>query len=94
MWARPLGQELGASALTMQGIGATDHLSFRQEGLPGFQAIHDYTNYDVHTHHTNMDTNDHIDEQTLRQGSVVMASILYHAATHNEKMARYNPPIP
>lgn len=81
-------KELDANILTMQGIGATDHLSFRQEGLPGFQAIHDYTNYDVHTHHTNMDTNDHVEEQALRQGSVVMASILYHTAMRNEKMPR------
>jgi hypothetical protein len=81
-------KDLGANVLTIQGIGATDHLSFRQEGLPGFQAIHDYTNYDVHTHHTNMDTNDHVEEQSLRQGAVVMASILYHAAMRNERMPR------
>jgi len=33
-----------------------DHLSFIAVGLPGFQAVQDYNNYDVRTHHTNMDT--------------------------------------
>ena len=43
---------LGATIATLQGVGSTDHLSFIRAGLPGFQAIHDYTDYDVRTHHT------------------------------------------
>ena len=38
-----------------EGIGATDHLSFTAVGVPGFQAVQNYVNYDVRTHHTNMD---------------------------------------
>ena len=73
---------------TQQGIGATDHLSFLRTGMPGYQAIHDYTDYDVRTHHTNMDTFDRIDEEGLVHAAVVMASILYHAAMRDEKMPR------
>ena len=42
-------------------IGATDHLSFLDVGVPGFQAVQEYVNYDVRTHHTNMDTAERID---------------------------------
>ncbi len=73
---------------TQQGIGATDHLSFLRAGVPGYQAIHDYTDYDVRTHHTNMDTFDRIDRENLEHAAVVMASILYHAAMRDEKMPR------
>ena len=73
---------------TQQGIGATDHLSFLRTGVPGYQAIHDYTDYDVRTHHTNMDTFDRIDGESLVHAAVVMASILYHAAMRDEKMPR------
>ena len=73
---------------TLQGIGATDHLSFLRAGLPGYQAIHDYTDYDVRTHHTNMDTFERIDGESLKQAAVVMATILYHAAMRDEKMPR------
>ena len=73
---------------TQQGIGATDYLSFLRTGVPGYQAIHDYTDYDVRTHHTNMDTFDRIDGESLVHAAVVMASILYHAAMRDEKMPR------
>lgn len=80
--------DLGADTLTMRGIGSTDHLNFIAQGLPGFQAIHDYVDYDVRTHHTNMDTYDRIEEDDLKQAAVVIASILYHAAMRDEKMPR------
>ena len=73
---------------TLQGIGATDHLSFLRAGVPGYQAIHDYTDYDVRTHHSNMDTFDRVDGASLEQAAVVMASVLYHAAMRDEKMPR------
>ena len=73
---------------TQQGIGAADHLSFLRMGVPGYRAIHDYTDYDVRTHHTNMDTFDRIDEEGLVHAAVVMASILYHAAVRDEQMPR------
>jgi Zn-dependent M28 family amino/carboxypeptidase len=86
-WSEPF-RDLGATTLTMRGIGSTDHLNFIRAGLPGFQAIHSYVDYDVRTHHTNMDTYERIEEGDLEQASVVMASILYHAAMRDEKMPR------
>ena len=80
--------DVGAKIATMQGIGATDHLSFLAVGLPAFQAVHDYKDYDVRTHHTNMDTFERVNPQALKQASAVMASVLYHAAMRDAKIPR------
>jgi carboxypeptidase Q len=86
-WLKPLG-DLGATVATPKGIGATDHLSFKAVGLPGFQAVQDYKEYDVRTHHTNMDTDERVSKDALKQAAVVMASILYHAAMRDDKIPR------
>jgi carboxypeptidase Q len=86
-WLKPLA-DLGATIATTKGIGATDHLSFKAVGLPGFQAVQDYRNYDVRTHHTNMDTDERVPKDALKQAAVVMASVLYHAANRDAKVPR------
>ena len=86
-WLKPLA-DLGATIATPKGIGATDHLSFKNAGLPGFQAVQDYRDYDVRTHHTNMDTDERVSKDGLKQAAVVMASVLYHAAMRDEKIPR------
>jgi hypothetical protein len=86
-WLKPLA-DLGATIATPKGIGATDHLSFRSVGLPGFQAVQDYKDYDVRTHHTNMDTDERVSKDALKQAATVMASILYHAAMRDERIPR------
>src|SRR5690606_6074149 len=45
-WLAPLA-DLGVTTNPIGGIGATDHLSFRRAGLPGFQAVQNYEEYDV-----------------------------------------------
>jgi carboxypeptidase Q len=86
-WLKPLS-DLGATVATTKGITATDHLSFKAVGLPGFQAVQDYRNYDVRTHHTNMDTDERVAKDALKQAAVVMASVLYHAANRESKVPR------
>ena len=81
-------EDMGAANLTMEGIGSTDHVPFIRAGVPGFQAIHDFVDYDVKIHHTNMDTYERIREEDLKQASVVMASMLYHSAMRDQKMPR------
>jgi Zn-dependent M28 family amino/carboxypeptidase len=78
-WLEPF-RDLGATVLTMDGIGSTDHVPFIRAGVPGFEAVHDYVDYDVRIHHTNMDTYERIREEDLKQASVITASLLYHAA--------------
>jgi len=55
-------------------------------GLPGFNTVQKYANYDVRTHHTNMDTYERVREADLRQAAVVMASFAYHASARKEKI--------
>ena len=69
-----------------QGIGNTDHLSFTRTGLPGFNPIQDYVDYDVRTHHTNVDTYERVKTADLQQCAVVLASFAYHAAVRAERI--------
>jgi carboxypeptidase Q len=86
-WLKPFA-DLGATTATLQGIGATDHLSFKDIGVPGFQAVQSYIDYDVRTHHTNMDSTERIAPDALKQSAVVMAGVLYQAAMRNERAPR------
>jgi Zn-dependent M28 family amino/carboxypeptidase len=72
-------------------VGSTDHLSFIAAGVPGFNPIQDYVNYDVRTHHTNMDTAERVNMADIREAALVMAAFAYDAATSVEKMPR---PLP
>lgn len=54
----------------------------------GFQAVQDYKEYDVRTHHTNMDTDERVAKDALKPAAVVMASVLYHAAMRDERIPR------
>jgi carboxypeptidase Q len=78
-WLKPVAN-LGAIMPSPGHIGATDHLSFLNVGVPGFQAVQEYVDYDVRTHHTNVDFSERIDPNSLKQASTVMAVVLYQAA--------------
>jgi carboxypeptidase Q len=78
-WLKPVAG-LGAIMPAPGHIGATDHLSFLDVGVPGFQAVQEYVNYDVRTHHTNVDFAERVDPNALKQASTVMAVVLYQAA--------------
>lgn len=84
-WLDPF-RDVGARRNIIQPIGNTDHLSFIAAGIPGFNAVQDYTNYDVREHHTNMDTFERVKLDDLRQCAVLMASFAYHAAMRREKI--------
>jgi len=78
-WLEPL-KEVGAIRNVIDRIGSTDHVSFNQAGVPGFNAIQDYREYDVRTHHTNMDFHERVADEDLKQAAIVLASFAYHAA--------------
>ena len=86
-WIEPL-KSAGARRNVMEPIGSTDHLSFLEAGVPGFNPIQDYTAYDTRTHHTNMDTIDRLDVKDIRQAALVMAWFAYNAAIADQKIAR------
>jgi carboxypeptidase Q len=86
-WLAPFA-DLGANTVTMRTTGGTDHVQFDRIGLPGFQFIQDEMDYETRTHHTDLDTYDHLQEQDLRQASVLMAAFLYDAAMRPEPLPR------
>ena len=83
-WLQPL-KDLGARRNIIEPVGATDHLSFVDAGVPGFNPIQDYVNYDIRTHHTNMDTVDRVDVNEIRQAAITMAWFAYNAAMADQK---------
>jgi hypothetical protein len=89
-WLAPLS-DLGASTLTIRNMGA-DHLSFDEIGLPGFQFLRDYMEFDTRPAHTNMDVYDHVLPEDLKQSAAVAAALVYDAAMRNQKLPRKNPP--
>ena len=86
-WLTPF-HDMGASTVTLSNTGGTDHGSFDAVGLPGFQFIQDPIEYDTRTHHTNMDSYDHLIPEDMQQVSVVVASFVYNAAMRDEKLPR------
>ncbi|MEP6782756.1 MAG: M20/M25/M40 family metallo-hydrolase [Acidobacteriota bacterium] len=90
-WLKPMAN-IGAIMPAPGHIGATDHLSFLDVGVPGFQAVQEYVNYDVHTHHTNMDTAERIDPNALKQAATVMAAVLYQASVREGTFPKPAPP--
>ncbi len=92
-WLEPFN-DLGASTVTINNTGGTDHLSFDAVGIPGFQFIQDPIEYDTRTHHTNMDTYDHLVPDDLKQAAVIVATFVYHTAQRNEKLPRKELPKP
>lgn len=86
-WLAPF-KEMGAETLTSAGIFATDHNSFDDVGLPGFQFIRDFMENNPRTAHTNMDVYDHVLEDDLKQSAVIAATFVYQAAMRDEKLPR------
>jgi hypothetical protein len=84
-WLEPL-KELGARRNNIEPVGSTDHLSFIDAGVPGFNPIQDYVNYDIRTHHTNMDTVERVQEKDIQQAAIAMAWFAYNAATRTERI--------
>jgi len=86
-WLEPL-KSIGARRNVGEPVGATDHLSFIDAGVLGFNPIQDYGNYDIRTHHTNMDTADRVNIDDIKQAAIVMASFAYQAANLDRKLPR------
>ena len=87
-------RDIGVSTISLRNTGGTDHLSFDDVGLPGFQFIQDPLDYSTVTHHSSMDTYDHLVPADLIQASAVIASVVAQEATSPEMMPRKPLPTP
>jgi hypothetical protein len=92
-WLGPF-EDLGATTISIQNTGGTDHLPFDAVGLPGFQFIQDPLDYSSRTHHSSIDAYDHVQEGDLMQAAAIMASFVYDAATRPEMLPRKPMPKP
>jgi carboxypeptidase Q len=92
-WMAPL-KDLGVTAISNRDTGGTDHLSFDAVGIPGFQFIQDPMDYDTRTHHSDVDTYEHLQPADLKQIAVVEAIFVYNAAMREEMIPRKPLPHP
>jgi hypothetical protein len=92
-WLAPF-KDLGASTVTIRNTGSTDHESFDQVGLPGFEFLQDPMDYNVRTHHSNQDTYDKISEEDLKQAATIVASFVYNTSQRDEMIPRKELPKP
>ncbi len=81
-------RDLGVVAVRHGNTGGTDHLAFNGAGIPGFNFIQDPIEYFINTHHTELDTFDHLVIEDLQQAAVVVASTAYHLAMREEMVPR------
>ncbi len=86
-WFQPF-HDLGASTVSLQNTGGTDHLPFDAIGLPAFQFIQDPMEYGSRTHHSNMDSYDHLSAGDLKQAATIIAAFVYDAAQREGKIPR------
>jgi hypothetical protein len=92
-WMAPF-ENLGMTHLTIRNTGGTDHLSFNNVGLPGFQFIQDPVQYSSRTHHSNLDVYDQLIAADLMKNAVMTASFVYHAANREQMLPRKPLPRP
>jgi hypothetical protein len=86
-WLKPFN-DLGATTVTVNNTGGTDHLAFDAVGVPGFQFIQDPIEYNTRTHHTNMDSFDHLIGEDLKQAATIVAAFVMNTAQRDEKLPR------
>ena len=86
-WLRPL-RDLGATTVTLRNADGSDHIPFDAAGIPAFFFLQDELDYEGRTWHSSLDVYDHLEEEDLKQASVVMATLLYHAAMRSERLPR------
>ncbi len=86
-WLAPFAS-MGATTITLQNTGGTDHLSFDGVGLPGFQFIQDPLEYNTRTHHSTADVFDRVQADDMKQAATIMAAFAYNAAMRDEMFPR------
>jgi carboxypeptidase Q len=86
-WMEPFKTD-GMTTLSARGTGGTDHVSFDEVGLPGFQFIQDPIEYETRTHHTNMDVYERIQSADLKQMAAIVATFAYMTANADQVLPR------
>ena len=87
-------RKLGLLEPSMRRSFGTDHASFDNAGVPGFNCIQDFAEY-AKTHHSQSDTFDKIWADDLNQGAQVLAAWAYNTSELPQMLPRRPvPPAP
>ena len=81
-------KDMGVIAVRHGNTGSTDHVSFDDAGIPGFNFIQDPIEYGLRTHHSSSDVYDHLMLDDLKQAAVVVAWTAYELANRDEMVPR------
>ena len=81
-------RDLGVEFVGPRSVGATDHASFDNAGIPGFQFMQERLEYGSRTHHSNMDFVDRVQREDLVQQATVAAVFAWYTANWPEKLPR------
>jgi carboxypeptidase Q len=81
-------RDLGVEYVAPRSVGSTDHASFDNQGIPGFQFMQERLEYGSRTHHSNMDYVDRIQRDHLVQQATVAAVFAWYTANSPEKLPR------
>ena len=92
-WIAPL-KDLGVTTISLRQSGSTDHESFDQVGIPGFQFIQDPRDYETRSLHSNQDVYERLSSSDLKQAAVVEAVFVYNAAMRDQMLPRKPLPHP
>jgi carboxypeptidase Q len=92
-WMAPL-KDLGVTTISMRNSGSTDHESFNEVGIPGFQFIQDPRDYETRSLHGNQDVYERLSPSDLKQAAVVEAIFLYNTAMRDQMLPRKPLPKP
>ena len=86
-WVLPL-KDLGVEVLGPRTVGSTDHASFENAGLNGFQFVQERYEYNSRTHHSNMDYVDRVQRDDMVQMATVAAVFAFLAAQRDDLLPR------
>jgi hypothetical protein len=86
-WLLPFAS-LGANSVVAEPTFGTDHVYMSRLGLAAFQFIQDPLDYGTRVHHSDLDTYDHLRIDDMRQGAVILASLLLRAADAEKPLPR------
>jgi carboxypeptidase Q len=92
-WMAPL-KDLGVTTVSMRNSGSTDHESFNEVGIPGFQFIQDPRDYETRSLHSNQDVYERLSPSDLKQAAVVEAIFVYNTAMRDQMLPRKPLPVP
>jgi hypothetical protein len=84
-WLEPYASQ-GVTTVAAAPTGGTDHVYMARIGLPAFQFMQDELDYSSTTHHSSVDTYDHLRPEDLKQAAAVLAWTLLQAADAKEAL--------